>query len=61
MRKLKQRLALTAVALAFTPITISQLIATNNVAAISLGAIAALFAGVVATFASVDYMRHQKW
>jgi hypothetical protein len=60
MQKLKQRLALTAVALAFTPITIVQLIATGNPTAIELGAMAAMFAGIVFVLAAVNMME-KKW
>jgi len=61
MQKLKHKLALTAFALAFTPITVIQLIATGNPFAISFGALAAMFAGMVFTLAAVEVMRNKKW
>jgi hypothetical protein len=60
MQKLKQQLALTAVALAFTPITVMQLLATGNPVAIELGAMAAMFAGIVFVLAAVNMME-KKW
>jgi len=61
MQKLKHRLALTAVALAFIPPTLLRLISTGNTTAIGLGAIAAMLAGCVFSLAAVDFMRNQKW
>jgi hypothetical protein len=60
MRKLKHRLALTAAALAFTPITVMQLIATGNTIAVELSAMAAMLAGVVFVLAAVQMME-AKW
>ena len=60
MRKLNERLALTAVALAFTPSTILNLIYTNNITAISVGAMAAMLAGFVFVLATVQVMESEK-
>ena len=61
MRKLKQRLALTAAALAFTPPTILRLVSTNNNAAIGISALAAMLAGFVLVMAAVQMLENKKW
>ena len=61
MRKLNKRLALTAVALASTPLTILRLISTNNTTALGLGALAAMLAGFVFVCALVQVIGNKKW